>query len=57
MVRSARFAGWTAIAGALVGIAITPFMAAVWACGPGVVRDDLSLVVKTVGPTLESWVR
>jgi hypothetical protein len=55
MVRSARFAGWTAIAGALVGIAITPFMAAVWAYEPGVVWDDLSLVAKTVGPTLESW--
>jgi len=55
MVRSARFAGWTAIAGAVVGIAITPFMAAVWAYEPGVVWDDLSLLVKMVGPTLESW--
>jgi hypothetical protein len=38
-----------------VGIAITPFMAAVWAYEPGVVWDDLSLLGKTVGPTLESW--
>ena len=55
MVKSARFAGWTAIAGALVGIAITPFMAAVWAYEPGIVWDDLSLLTRTVGPTLESW--
>jgi hypothetical protein len=55
MVKSARFAGWTAVAGALVGIAITPFMAAVWAYEPGIVWDDLSLLTRTVGPTLESW--
>jgi hypothetical protein len=55
MFRSARFAGWTAVAGAIVGIAISPFMAAVWAYQPGVVWDDLSLLTKTVGPTLESW--
>ena len=55
MLRSSRFAGWSAIAGAAVGIAITPFMAAVWAYEPGVVWDDLSLLARTVGPTLESW--
>jgi hypothetical protein len=55
MITSPRFAGITAIAGATVGIAITPFMAAVWAYEPGVVWDDVSLVAKTVGPTLESW--
>jgi hypothetical protein len=54
MIRSARFAGWTAVAGALVGIAITPFMAAVWAYEPGIVWDDLSLLSKITGPTLES---
>jgi hypothetical protein len=55
MLSSARFAGWTAVAGAIVGIAISPFMAAAWAYEPGVVWDDLSLLTKTVGPTLESW--
>jgi hypothetical protein len=55
MLRSPRFAGITAIAGALVGIAITPFMAAVWAYEPGIVWDDLSLLSKITGPTLESW--
>ena len=54
-MRSYRFAGIAAIAGAVVGILITPFMAAVWAYEPGVVWDDLSLLSKTVGPTLESW--
>jgi hypothetical protein len=55
MIGSPSFAGWAAIAGAAFGIAITPFMAAVWAYEPGVVWDDLSLLAKTVGPTLESW--
>ena len=55
MLRSSRFAGWSAIAGAAVGIAITPFMAAVWAYEPGVMWDDLSLLARSVGPTLESW--
>jgi hypothetical protein len=55
MFSSSRFAGITAIAGAVVGILITPFMAAVWAYEPGIVWDDLSLLAKTVGPTLESW--
>jgi len=55
MLRSARFAGWAAVAGAVVGIAISPFMAAVWAYEPGVVWGDLSLLARAVGPTLESW--
>ena len=55
MARSARFAGWTAVAGAIVGVVISPLMAAAWAYDPGVVWKDLSLLTKTVGPTLESW--
>lgn len=55
MFTSSRFAGWSAVAGAAVGIAITPFMAAVWAYEPGVVWDDLSPLAGAVGPTLESW--
>jgi len=39
----------------VIGLAITPFMAAVWAYEPGVVWDDVSLLGRTVGPTLESW--
>jgi len=52
---SSKFAGWSAIVGAVVGLAITPFMAAVWAYEPGVVWDDTSWLASTVGPTLESW--
>jgi hypothetical protein len=48
MFSSSRFAGITAIAGAVVGILITPFMAGVWAYEPGVVWDDLSFLAKTV---------
>ena len=55
MARSVRVASWMAIVGAIVGIAVTPFMAAVWAFEPGVVWDELSLLERTVGPTLESW--
>lgn len=55
MVRSSRFAGWTAITGAVVGIAITPFMAAVWVFEPRVVWDSTLLLTRLVGPTLESW--
>jgi hypothetical protein len=55
MMRSPRFAGWTAITGAAVGIAITPFMAAVWAFEPRVVWDNTLLLTRLVGPTLESW--
>jgi hypothetical protein len=55
MTRSARFAGWAAVAGMVVGLAITPFMAAVWAYEPGIVWEDVSLLGRLVGPTLESW--
>ncbi len=55
MTGSARLAASSAIAGALVGIAITPFMAAAWAYKPGVVWDNLPMLERTVGPTLESW--
>lgn len=55
MTGTARVAGWTAIAGALLGIAITPFMASVWTYHPGVVWDETQLLTRAVGPTLESW--
>lgn len=60
MARSARFAGWAAIFGTLIGLAITPFMAAVWAYEPvvwdtGVAWYNGSLLNRTFGPTLESW--
>ena len=60
-MRSRRFAGWTAITGAAIGIAITPFMAAVWVFEPRVltademVWDNTLLLTRLVGPTLESW--
>lgn len=55
MLRSPRFAGWAAIAGAAIGIAITPFMASVWVYQPFVFWDNTSLLTRAVGPTLESW--
>lgn len=55
MAGSMRFAAWAAIVGGAIGLGITPFMAAVWAYEPGVVWDDLGLLVRTVGPSLESW--
>ena len=55
MSRGGRSAGRASVAGASIGLAITPFMTAVWAYDPGVVWDDLSLLVNVVGPTLESW--
>jgi hypothetical protein len=55
MVGSPRFAGFAAIAGALLGLALTPPMAAVWVYDPpGTVWRTKSLVVRTFGPTLES---
>ena len=54
MMRSPRFAGWSAIAGAVIGVAITPFMASVW-LGPSVFWDNTPLLTRLVGPTLESW--
>jgi hypothetical protein len=55
MMRSPRFVGWAAIAGAIIGVAITPFMASVWVYGPFVFWDNTSLLTRLVGPTLESW--
>ena len=52
---SPRFAGWASIAGAAVGVLVTPFMAAVWEYQPGVRWDDTSLLTKVFGPTVESW--
>lgn len=54
-MRSPRFAGWTAIAGAAIGFAITPFMASVWVFEPWVIWDNTPLLTRLVGPTLESW--
>ena len=55
MMRSRRFVGWAAITGAVIGVAITPFMASVWVYGPLVFWDNTSLLTRLVGPTLESW--
>jgi hypothetical protein len=55
MMRSPRFAGWTAIAGAAIGVAITPFMASVWIYEPSVFWRNTSQLTRLVGPTLESW--
>lgn len=55
LMPSPRFAGRTAIAAALIGVAITPFMASVWVFGPLVYWDSTSLLTRLVGPTLESW--
>ena len=53
---SPRFAAFAAIAGALIGIALTPFMAAVWVYDPPVNYwwANGSWVLRTFGPTLES---
>ena len=55
MVVSARFAGWSSIAGAILGIVTTPFMAAVWAYEIGVVWSTKPAVTRVFGPILESW--
>jgi hypothetical protein len=55
MMRSPRFAGWAAIAGAAIGVAITPFMASVWVFDPMVFWYNTSLLTRLVGPTLASW--
>jgi hypothetical protein len=54
MMRSRRFAGWTAIAGAAIGVAVTPFMVSVWVFEPSVSWDSTPLLTRLVGPTLES---
>lgn len=56
MIRTARFAGWASIAGAVVGVLITPFMASVWEYDSFVVWSTTEgLVTRVFGPTLESW--
>lgn len=56
MIGSARFAGWASIAGAVVGVAITPFMVSVWEYDSFVVWSTTEgLVTRVFGPTLESW--
>lgn len=52
---SARQAGLAAIAGALVGIALTPLMASVWAYDDEAPWSDAPRLERAVGPTLESW--
>ncbi len=55
MVSSSRFAGIAAIGGAVLGLALTPPMAAIWVYeGSFTVWRTKSLVVRTFGPTLES---
>jgi len=53
---SPRFAAFAAVAGALIGIALTPFMAAVWVYDPPANYwwANGSWVLRTFGPTLES---
>jgi hypothetical protein len=54
-MRSPRFAGFAAIAGALLGLALTPPMAAVWAYDPPLTRwETTTWVERTFGPTLAS---
>ncbi len=55
MIRSARFAGWASIAGAVVGVLVTPFMASVWESDGVVWSTTEGLVTRVFGPTLESW--
>ena len=43
------------MAGMVVGLAITPFMASLWAYESGIGWHNASLLERTVGPTLESW--
>ena len=54
MMRSPRFAGWASIAGAVVGVLVTPFMASVYE-DDSVVWSSTSTVTRVFGPTLESW--
>ncbi len=48
--KSAAFAAL----GALIGLTLTPFMAAVWAYEPGISWSENTLVERTFGPLLES---
>ena len=48
-------AGTIAVLGALIGVALTPFMASVWAYEPGVVwAEQKTLIERSFGPLLES---
>ena len=49
LTRNAALAG----SGAAIGLALTPFMAAVWAYGPGVDWSEFTLVERIFGPLLE----
>jgi len=55
MIRTARFAGWASIAGAVVGVLVTPFMASVWESDGVVWSTTEGLVTRVFGPILESW--
>lgn len=57
MFGSVRFASLSAIAGTALGIALTPFMAAVWAYNPPFTTPwaTMTWVERTFGPTLEAW--
>ena len=56
MMRSPSFAGWASIAGAVVGVLVTPFMASVWEYDESVVWSTTEgLVTRVFGPILESW--
>lgn len=55
MISSDRFAGWASIASAVVGVAITPFMASVWEYDYLVVWSKTPPVTRVFGPMLESW--
>jgi hypothetical protein len=55
MFTSSRFAGWSAVAGAVVGVLVTPFMASVWESDDVVWSTTEGLVTRVFGPTLESW--
>lgn len=53
---SARFASFSAIAGAALGLLLTPPMAAVWTYDPPFTPwATMTWVERTFGPTLESW--
>lgn len=52
---SLRNACLAAIAGAILGVALTPFMACAWAYDAAGSWDDATLLERTIGPTLESW--
>ena len=52
---SGRRAGLAAAVGALIGIALTPLMASVWAYDDDEPWSAAPRLERAVGPTLESW--